>query len=654
MPPLALLLAAVTSAFGFGRPLAPRALAGMAMVFAGCLAVPLRSFSDFRPTLHFNRNFVFVLLVARGTTGYTLCDSHAQCIMRAAAASAPPSSSTAAASSAASTEPKAREPPAASGLLRRAGDSVRMGRMKRRFNVAGPCFPDRHYMLPALDRLPQVRPLVECGDYFVIHAPRQTGKTTALKALVREINAKDGMVALYCTLETLQNATDPARASETIRQLLLFNARETLPELFPEPEPREKWFVREDGPTPYAAEALAVRETLSSLSRRAGKPFVVFFDEADCLCGQVLISFLRQLRDGYVNRDMVPFPFSVALVGMLDVRDNQAQIRPDGESLGQISPFNIIAKDLMLRNFTEAEIADLFAQHAGETGQAFEPAALGKVWEFTRGQPWLVNALARECVEEIHDFDVSAPVTAADVETAKETIIRRRDTHVDSLMERLREPRVRGIVEPLVSGERSDLTYNDEDYRFVTDLGLLRVDRGALVPANPMYAEIIGRYLSRGEQDAMIRSVPETPWAKGDGLDMAGLMAAFQRFWRENSGADRDIMGYRESVPHIVLMAFLQRVTNGGGHISREMALGSGRLDLCVEYRGKRYAVEVKTAKNFAGEKSYAQLAGYLDSLGLAEGWMPVFDEDRAKPWDEKLFVRDEPFAGKTIHVVGL
>ena len=84
------------------------------------------------------------------------------------------------------------------------------------------------------------------------------------------------------------------------------------------------------------------------------------------------------------------------------------------------------------------------------------------------------------------------------------------------------------------------------------------------------------------------------------------------------------------------------------------MALGSGRLDICVEYRDRRYAVEVKTSRNFAGEKSYGQLAKYLDTLGLAEGWMAVFDVDSAKLWDEKIYTRDETCDGKTIHVVGL
>ena len=516
----------------------------------------------------------------------------------------------------------------------------------RKFNTTGPCFPDEHYMVPALDRLPGVRELVADGNYFVVHAPRQTGKTTALKALVREVSAKGDTFALYCTLESLQNRADPEKTNIAIRDLIAANV-----------EMSPFYQAVSDAPelrSDRGGVGLVVRTVLQNVCRAVGKPVVVFFDEADCLVGDALISFLRQLRDGYVNRDMIPFPKSIALVGVLDVRDYRAQIRPDGQSLGQVSPFNIVRKDMLIPNFSKTDVSALYEQHTADTGQRFADGVVDDVWRLTRGQPWLVNAIGCECVEEIHGNRFGEEITVEDVETAKEAIIRRRDTHVDSLMERMREPRVRRIVEPLISGDRSDVTYNDDDYRYITDLGLLRVDRGALVPANPMYAEIIGRYLSRGAQDTMIRSVPETPWVKDDGLDMPGLMAAFQQFWRENSGADRDIMGYRESVPHLVLMAFLQRVTNGGGRINREMAVGTGRLDLCVEFRGARYAIEVKTSANFQGEKSYSQCAKYLDSLGLAEGWMPIFEKSSEKTWDEKIYSRDETVDGKTIHVIGL
>ena len=517
----------------------------------------------------------------------------------------------------------------------------------KKFNTTGPCFPDEHYMMPALDRLPGIRELVADGNYFVVHAPRQSGKTTALQALVHEINEKGDMFALYCTLESLQNRADPDKTNIAIRDLVADNA-----EMSP-------FYQAVSGAPELRSErggiGLAVRTVLQNVCRAVGKPVVVLFDEADCLVGDALISFLRQLRDGYVNRKMIPFPKSVALVGMLDVRDYKAQIRPDGQSLGQISPFNIIRKDMLIPNFTEADIAALYAQHTVETGQRFADGVVEDVWRLTRGQPWLVNAIGCECVEEIHDNRFGETISVEDVEKAKEAIIRRRDTHVDSLMERMREPRVRNIVEPLISGQGLTVSRNSEDFRYVIDLGLLREDEvKRVVPANPMYAEIIGRYLTRDEQDDMQSRISETPWVKDNGLDMAGLMAAFQQFWRENSGADKDIMGYRESVPHLVLMAFLQRVTNGGGRINREMALGTGRLDLCVEFRGGRYAIEVKTSENFQGEKSYAQCAKYLDSLGLAEGWMPIFEKSKEKTWDEKIYSRDEIVDGKTIHVVGL
>ena len=253
-----------------------------------------------------------------------------------------------------------------------------------------------------------------------------------------------------------------------------------------------------------------------------------------------------------------------------------------------------------------------------------------------------------------HHEDFSKPITFADMDEAKEKIIRERGTHLDSLMERMKEPRVRRIVEPVMLGDDVVFDESEDDVRFVLDLGILKNTGGSLVPANPMYAEIIGRYLSWGTQERMKRVVPETPWVKDDGLDMAGLMSAFQDFWRENASEDAVPFEYREAYPHLVLQAFLQRVINGGGQIVREMALGSERLDLGVHFRGAVYAVEVKKLAYYrkSPEKAYAQICGYMDRLGLAEGWLVVFDSDLTKPWDEKIASEDLSLDGKTVHLV--
>jgi len=523
--------------------------------------------------------------------------------------------------------------------------------MEKCFNIAGPCFPDEHYMLPALERLPGIVRIVEQRGYFVLHAARQSGKTTALMALVDEINAKGEMNALYFTVETVQRFTDPMegipKIVESMRNAVLRHPlfkelvrdpNSAIPALLPPPP------------------GLDVRAFLALLSEKSEKPLAVFFDEVDSLSDDTLVTFLRQLRDGYITRKDSPFPASVALVGMRDIRDYKARIRPDSQALGSASPFNIITEDLTLGNFNEADVARLYAQHTEATGQVFEPDAVARVWELTRGQPWLVNALARECVEKIHNDRHAEPITAEDIVTAKESIIRARGTHIDSLMERLKEPRVRRVVEPVILGKDAFLSEFDDDYRYVLDLGLLRENEAhMLVPGNPMYGEIMIRYLSATEQKRFYNDYRAPFWLKSDGsLDMPALMAEFQRFWRENSGADREVYGYNEATPHLVMMGYLQRVVNGGGRIAREMALGSKRLDLCVEFGKFRYAVELKMRRNFSPADSCAQLAGYLDHLGLSEGWMAVFDEDKSKPWDDKIYTRDESFAGKTIHFIGL
>ena len=79
-----LFTAAITGILGLGKPLKPMAFAGMSVVFAGCMLMPLKSFSDFKIRNYINPRLLFVTIVALGTTGYTIFDSQAQAVMRAA------------------------------------------------------------------------------------------------------------------------------------------------------------------------------------------------------------------------------------------------------------------------------------------------------------------------------------------------------------------------------------------------------------------------------------------------------------------------------------------------------------------------------------------------------------------------------------------
>ncbi|MCS6861801.1 MAG: hypothetical protein NZT92_15965 [Abditibacteriales bacterium] len=79
-------------------------------------------------------------------------------------------------------------------------------KMKKYFNTAGPCRADWHYMLPPERRAVGIPRLIETGQYFVLHAPRQTGKTTLIFSLCERLNAEGKYVALYVNVENAQVA----------------------------------------------------------------------------------------------------------------------------------------------------------------------------------------------------------------------------------------------------------------------------------------------------------------------------------------------------------------------------------------------------------------------------------------------------------------
>lgn len=520
--------------------------------------------------------------------------------------------------------------------------------MKPYFNVAGPCIPGEHYMLPAQERCRGILDLVDQNQYFVIHAARQSGKTTLLHELTDQVNAAGSYYALYCSLESVETVTDPERGIPAIMRTLATQIR------FSGHLQAVSFAPKLD----YEDFNTIVRESLSLLCHDLDKPLVIFFDEVDCLSNGTLIVFLRQLREGYVNRRTIPFVHSIALVGMRNIRDYKSRIRDDEETLGTASPFNIVTETLTLRNFTREEIAHLYAQHTQATEQEFPLQVVEAVYKATQGQPWLVNAIAREIVVKMLNNDPSQPVLPDYVEQAVERLIQQRGVHFDSLMKRLSEKRVRRIVEPVILGELGAYDIYDDDYRYVLDLGLLSESpQGYLVPSNPIYGEVMIRTLNSRAQMAMRQQQypPELPAYLTQGkLDMQRLLTDFQAFWRENSEIWQERFEYKEATPHLILQAFLQRILNGGGRITLEMAGGRKRLDLCVEYQGKRYPIELKIRYDTRTEaEGKTQIAEYMDTLGCTEGWLLLFDRRTTASWDEKLFWRTENVEGKTIHIVG-
>ena len=136
----------------------------------------------------------------------------------------------------------------------------------------------------------------------------------------------------------------------------------------------------------------------------------------------------------------------------------------------------------------------------------------------------------------------------------------------------------------------------------------------------------------------------------GGGLDVDRLLEAFQRFFREHSEHwTQRFDRYREAGPQLLLQAYLQKVVNGGGRIEREYALGRGRVDLLIVWphggRVRRFVVECKVRRDGLERtirEGVDQTRGYMDRCGAESGHLIVFDRSPSRPWEEKIFRREE------------
>jgi len=532
--------------------------------------------------------------------------------------------------------------------------------MERFFNTAGPQTPQA-YTIDPLTRidLDDVLTLIRQQRYFVLHAPRQTGKTSCLLALRDYLNERGEYVAVYANVEGGQ-------ASRNDVQSVVKSTVDTLAEQF-------RGILKSDLPLQLRNEIQSVGKDsmlttyLRRLSEHLPRPIVLFIDEIDALVGDSLVSVLRQIRSGYADRPAA-FPQSLVLCGVRDVRDYRI-VLSDQDIVTGGSAFNIKAESLRLGNFSKEEIHELYMQHTRETGQQWDEGCYPMVWEATEGQPWLVNALAHEVTYNMRENrDRTVTITPEMLFRAKERIIYRRDTHIDQLIDKLKEPRVKRVIEPMLanSPEADDNLIPSDDIQYVTDMGLICVERGKPRRiANGIYKEIIPRELTWSTQTGLIQ---EPQWyQQSDGsIDMEKLLLDFQQFFRQNADSWIGTFDYAEAGPQLLLQAFLQRIVNGGGYIDREYGLGRKRTDLLIRkpltdhYGGpvQRVVLELKIKRGNLEkliEEGLKQTWEYMDTAGsIDEGHLIIFDRTQKLSWEERIWHKPYEYNGHPIMVWGM
>lgn len=512
--------------------------------------------------------------------------------------------------------------------------------MEKFFNTAGPIKPDLHYYVDTKTRwsFQSVLSLIQQEKYFILHAPRQTGKTSGIISLMHYLNDTEQYEAIYANIESAQAAREDVHTAMQSILASIADSHEFYTERSLLMDNWSKIFHQNAGQQ-------ALKSLLSFWAKHTKKPVVLLLDEVDALIGDTLISLLRQLREGYHKRP-TGFPISIVLCGVRDLRDYRIHSSSTKEIITGGSAFNIKAESLRLENFSKTQVKDLYEQHTTATGQAFDEGVLDLAWYYTNGQPWLVNALAYEATYNMQENqDRSRSISVADFKTAKERLILRRDTHLDQLVDKLQEDRVRRVIQPILIGEKTTDIHRTDDVQYSRDLGLINVSRnGEIEIANAIYKEIIPRELTWTIQTGL--STKPQWYIQSDGsLDILKLLSTFQDFFRKHSEHWIERFDYKEAGPQLLLMAYLQRIVNGGGRIEREYGFGRGRTDLFIEFfypTGKQEIVlELKILYSNLEktiEKSIEQTKKYMDKCGTKEGHLLIFDRRKSRTWEEKIW----------------
>jgi len=512
------------------------------------------------------------------------------------------------------------------------------------FNISGPCDPSEDYMLDPLRRLPDAFNLINDKRYFAIHAPRNFGKTTFLQLATKALNDSNACYALHCSLEAIHGLTAPEMGIPMIVNQI------------------NKYLSYFPNLSHLASQSneninICISSALNTITKSLDKPFIIFFDDVDCLSGQVLISFLKQIREDFSRRKNFDgqFPWSIAFVGMLDIHERNTGVHDANGAQIRTDFFNIITESLTLSNFSMEEIRELYSQHTENTGQKFSNEAIERVHFWSDGQPCLVNALARQVVEKDLGKDFTVEVLPYHIDAAAETIIKVENTHTSYLLSELEEPRVSYILNAVLAGNalKQDPSLG-EDIQYCIGLGLLSNHDDILAPSNNIYADAIVQALN-GRLQVYFGCLSNNTYIKDAETNISGLLKEFQTFWMENS----EILinwykDYPDSAAHLILQAFIQRALNDDVFTIVEYGLNRKRVLLCIIHGECHYAIEITVKDLTTLEKSLQQISEYMNLCGSKEGWLVIFDRSPNTPWSEKLYWDVKEFQNdQKINIVG-
>ncbi|MDE0426940.1 MAG: AAA-like domain-containing protein [Candidatus Poribacteria bacterium] len=500
----------------------------------------------------------------------------------------------------------------------------------RRFGTEGRLYLEDNYVAPRTEETADFIDRIKQGKYIVLFAPRQTGKTTFFRLALDTLTTEDlTYFPIQLNFEEYEELTPVdfyGALSEDIcdEVEVIFQRRRSVP------SEALTQFLQGTQITDH----VAMRRFFTQLARLLEEHFgirqkvVLIIDEFDAIPQDAVKGFLRSLRRVYLS-GRTRCPHSVGIVGIKNI----IQLNYDRS----ISPFNI-QQEFHLPNFTLEQVQELFAQYTEEVGQVFAPEAITAIHKQTAGQPVLVSRFGQILTEEL-DIPKTESITMEHFTTAHAQLLQERNTNIEHLTTNVqRDPRFERLLMRIMERDEG-VPFNPRN-NIIDELATYGVIKkgsdGMCEILNPIYLycilEVFKPLVNGLEQEYLPKDGGSdfrdylTPTGE---IEMVALLDNFRDFIVRAGFRILQVPETpQESVDRHLLLAYLDAfVRRIGGMMHIEAQTGRGRMDILITHNRQKYIVETKV---WRGESRYQagkqQLAAYLKSEGVAEGYYVVFD----------------------------
>ena len=509
----------------------------------------------------------------------------------------------------------------------------------KKFNIAGMCISDEHYMVDISNKIKKIEMMIEDGAYFTINRSRQFGKTTTLSVIATYL--KDKYVVLKTSFEPTGESLfkDEENFCSNIFKIIAKDYKFVNKEIYNK--------ILSHGEIKTYDE---LSDAITKMSMDFNKPIVLLIDEVDQASNNaVFLKFLGVLRSKYMDRNTIPTFKSVILAGVHDIKslklliseqkvitaDEAKEIASDKYN----SPWNIAADFEVDMTFDKEEISTMLDEYEKDKKTEMDIQKISEeIYKYTNGYPFLVSKICK-----VIDEKLDRVWDKIGLQEAIKIILEEQNTLFESLIKNLEndEELYRVIEKIIVNGEMIEFNQDEPHINKAAMYSILKRGENKRAEVHNKIFEIrIYNYMVSKKAVASKISLnyeSRNQFINPDGnIDMVKILDKFQELLKEEYRKETEEFVEKEG--RLLFLTFIKPIINGTGFYDVEVETRTNkRMDIIITYNKERYIIELKKWYGKVKEdKGHKQLAEYLEIKGMDKGYMVMFNFRKRKKYTKE------------------